>query len=417
MVYCPLSNNLANSMRIQRQSSRLTFRKRRRRSGCLSLTVLLGLLTGVITLSWNWFGQRLNSSASSQPIGVNARSALEAFDRGDLDSTINLAQQILAVNPSNVDALTLLVRALIYRSYSDYDRAVDRESALQITSEAAAHAPRNLDILAVHAFALQAAGQYGAAAETAQEVLKTYPDNTIARVALGLAYGGAGSYEISLRENLLAVEGSTWQMDARRALAISYSDLGDYDTAIKTVERAISLNSRLIPLYFERALYALQIGDADAATVAYFQIIADDPGNVKARLRLCELSSTMRERDAAIDYCRQVTELAPNWSEGWYRLGREYFLQGNFQPAQEYLHRCSSLQIMQDIPTNERRFECWYLQGQAAEILGDCDGLVATYNEYRTMAADSELQQTWLYPPEGPPSCVTPSSEPLKNDN
>ncbi len=395
-------------MRIHRQSSRLTFRKRRRRSGCLSFTVLLGLLTGIITLSWNWFGQRFNPSASSQPIGVNARGVLEAFDRGDLDSTVELAQQILAVDPNNVDALTLLVRALVYRSYSDYNRAVDRDSALQITTEAVTRSPRSMDLLAIHAFALQAVGQPGAAAAAAQKVLEDNPDNTIARIALGLAYGGAGSYEVSLRENLRAVEGTSWQLDARRALAISYSDLGDYDTAIKTIERAISLNTHLTTLYFERALYALQIGDADAATVAYFQIIAYDPDNVKARLRLCELSSMMRERDAAIDYCHQVTELAPTWSEGWYRLGREYFLQGNFQPAQEYLHHCSSLQVMQDIPTEERRFECWYLQGQAAEMLGDCPALLATYNEYLAMAADSELRQTWLYPPEGPPSCVTP---------
>jgi len=399
-------------MRIQRQSSRLTFRKRRRRSGCLSLTVLLGLLTGIITLSWNWFGQRFNPSASSQPIGVSARGALDAFDRGDLNNAINLAQQVLTVEPNNVDALTLLVRSLIYRSYSDYDRAIDRQSALQISSEAASRSPRNMDILAIHAFALQAAGQPGASAAAAQQVLEANPDNTIARIALALAYGGAGSYEVSLRENLRAVEGSIWQMDARRALAISYSDLGDYEMAIKMVERAISLNTHLTTLYFERALYALQIGDADAATVAYFQIIAYDPGNVKARLRLCELSSMMRERDAAINYCHEVTILAPNWSEGWYRLGREYFLQGNFEPAQQYLNRCSSLQVMQDVPTEERRFECWYLQGQAAEILGDCEGLVATYNEYRAMAIDSELPQTWLYPPEGPPSCVTPLPNP-----
>jgi tetratricopeptide (TPR) repeat protein len=394
-------------MRIQRQSSRLTFRKRRRRSGCLSLTVLLGLLTGIITISWNWFGQRLNSASSSQPISVNARGALDAFDRGDLDRAIDLAQQILAVDPNNAEALTLLIRALVYRSYSDYNRAIDRESALQITSEAASRSPRNMDIVAIHAFALQANGQPGAAAAAAQQVLENNPDHTIARIALALSYGGVGSYEISLRENLRAVEGTNWQMDARRALAISHSDLGDYETAIKTVERAISLNTHLTTLYFERALYALQIGDADAATVAYFQIIAYDPDNVKARLRLCELSSMMRERDAAIDYCYQVTELAPNWAEGWYRLGREYFLQGNFQPAQEYLHRCSSLQIMQDVPTNQLRFECWYLQGQAAEILGDCPGLVATYNEYLTLAADTELRQTWIYPPEGPPSCET----------
>jgi tetratricopeptide (TPR) repeat protein len=150
----------------------------------------------------------------------------------------------------------------------------------------------------------------------------------------------------------------------------------------------------------------LQIGDVDSATHAYYQVLTVDPGNVKVRLRLCELSSMMRERDEAIHYCEEVTQRAPSWSDGWYQLGREYFLQGNFESARDGLHRCSTLQVMQDVPVSQRRFECWYLQGQAAEILGDCQTLVTTYNEFRAMTADVDVQQTWTYPPEGPPQCV-----------
>jgi hypothetical protein len=113
----------------------------------------------------------------------------------------------------------------------------------------------------------------------------------------------------------------------------------------------------------------------------------------------------MRERDHAITYCEEVTRLAPTWSEGWYRLGMEHFLQGNFESAQEDLHRCSTLQVLQNVPATDLRFECWYIQGQAAEIRGDCDSLLATYNEFRTMTADEQIQQRWTYPPEGPPGC------------
>src|SRR5690606_4115963 len=102
---------------------------------------------------------------------------------------------------------------------------------------------------------------------------------------------------------------------------------------------------------------------------------------------------------------------APSWADGWYQLGREHFLQGDFAAAQQNLHRCSSLQVMQNVPVSERRFECWYLQGQAAQILGDCEALIATYNEFRSMAATEEIQQTWVYPPEGPPGCVTVTSD------
>lgn len=394
-------------MQIHRSASRLTFRKRRRRSGCLSLTVLLGLCLGVVAASWTWFGQRIAPAAAPAP-AADVGPARQAFDRGDLDAAVNLAQQALAADPDSAAAAAALARALIYRSYSDYNRDRDRESALQITTEALARAAAaDLDLLAMHAFALQAAGDPQAAAEAARRVLEAAPEHTLARTALGLAYSGVGSHETALRETQRAAQGADgWRLDALRALALGYSGVGDYAAAVRTIEQALALNPRLIALHFERAAYARLIGDADAATVSYFQILAYAPANVKARLRLCELSSTLRERDAAVQYCQQVTELAPTWAEGWYRLGREYFLQGNFQLAQQHLNRCSRLQALQDVPAAERRFECWYLQGQAAEILGDCDALVATYNEYLMIAAAAGLSQTWVYPPEGPPACA-----------
>jgi tetratricopeptide (TPR) repeat protein len=394
-------------MRIERHPSRLSFRsKRRRRSGCLSWAVLVGLIVGVITVSWNWFSQRLHVAAPGQDAEIDLRPAQAAFDRGDLDGAIDLAQQVLTAQPDHAAALTLLTRALIYRSYSDYNRAFDRESALQVTSSTFNVAPRDLDVLAAHALALQANDQPARAAEIAQRILDAQPDHVLARVALALAYSGVGSHDVALRESLRAAQADSSDVDAQRTLALSYGGVGDFDNAIVAVERAIALNGRLPLLYFERASYARQLGDADGATVAYFQILTHDPDNAKARLRLCELSSLLRERESAVEYCQQVTTIAPMWADGWYQLGREYFLQGDFKQAQDNLHRCSSLQVMQAVPAEERRFECWYLQGQAAELLGDCVALLETYNEYRVMAADAGLRQTWLYPPEGPPACA-----------
>jgi tetratricopeptide (TPR) repeat protein len=371
--------------------------------------LLLGIIAGTVALTGAWLDRRQHNAAPPDDLLAAAQNA---FDRGDLDLAITFARQYLAIHPAYSPAVSLLARALVYRSYSEYNRGVDRESALQLTTEAVTRSPGDLEVLAAHAFALQAAQQPASAADAARRVLEENPDHTLARTALALAYGGAGSYEIALRESLQAVQTATTAdaLDALRALAISYSDLGNYEEASRIVERALTFNDRLLSLYFERALYALQLGDADAATVAYFQVLVYDPDNVKARLRLCELSSMLREHEAALDYCGEVTQLAPSWSEGWYQLGREHFLQGDFAGAKQNLHRCSSLQVMQNIPVPERRFECWYLQGQAAQILGDCDALIATYNEFRSMAADAEIQQTWTYPPEGPPGCVTVSA-------
>jgi tetratricopeptide (TPR) repeat protein len=391
-------------MHIHRDQSRLSFRRRRRRSTGLSTVVVLGVLVGIVVVSWNWIGQRLtfgSAPAKDDAFGL----AQAAFAKGNLDDAVRYAQQAVEQDAANSDALMLLARSLIYRSYSDYDRANDRDTALELTTEALAHAPSDPKLLAAQAYALQAVGKVAESAKVAEDALRLDPNNGMARVALALAYGGAGSFEIALRESQTVAQNNDWKLEGQRAMAISYGDLGDYKDAIDSVERAIGLNRYLTPLYFERALYAMQIGDADAATAAYFQVLTYNPDNVKARLRLCELSSLLREREAAIKYCQEVTVRAPSFADGWYQLGMEYFLQGNFKAAQDSLHRCSSLQIMQNVPAGQRKFECWYVQGQAAEILGDCPNLIATYNEFLAMSKDATIQQTWTYPPEGPPGC------------
>jgi tetratricopeptide (TPR) repeat protein len=392
-------------MRIQRSRSNLTFRARRRRTGCLPTALFLLVMAGVATFSWDWISEQLNLRPSPQGQG-DLRGALSAFDRGDLDTAISLARNLWTLNPAHTEALILLVRALIYRSYDDYNRGVDRELALELTTEAYERLTTDGDVAAIHALALHASGESVEAAQVVNRVLQADPDNTLARIVLALAYGGVGSHERALNESQIAVNSGEWPLDALRALAISYSDLGMYEQAKDTVEEALALNDRLLLLHFERALYSLQQSDDDAATVSYFQVMAFDPENAKARLRLCELSSIRRERDTAMRYCGEVTEIAPAWADGWYHLGREYFLQGDFPNAQRSLHRCSSLQLIQNVPVEQRRFECWYLQGQAAEILGDCEGLLSTYNEFRQMAASAALPQTWTYPPEGPSICV-----------
>jgi predicted TPR repeat methyltransferase len=160
---------------------------------------------------------------------------------------------------------------------------------------------------------------------------------------------------------------------------------------------------------FEKAIYAIQAGSFDTATATYFRILAFDPENIKARLRMCELSILLRESDTALNYCGEVTQRAPTWADGWYQLGREHYLRGDFPQAQQALYRCAMLQSLQDIPIRERTLDCWRLQGTVAELQGDCDALIQAYEEYQWMVMIGGLRQTWTYPPEGPAICASPT--------
>jgi len=401
-------------MRLKRQNSRLTFRPRKR-GGILPLVLVMGLSLGFILGLWDVISRTFLAPPDAIPsLGLGE----SAFAQGNLMQAISIAHQQYAAHPNDPAGLTLLARALIYRSYTDYNRDADRAEALTYTQTAADANPWNFDTLAIHAFALQANDKPDQASRLAVRVIERAPENMAARLALALAYGKQGLFEAALREARRGVEISdqrapAWRMDARRVLAIALSDTGQYADALQTIREAIALNQAMLPLHFEQALYAIHAGKTDGAVSSYYRIIAFDAANVKARFRLCELSSSLGERGAAIQSCREVTDRAPEWSAGWYQLGREYFLQGEYSAAQRTLNRCATLQTLYDVPLNERHYECWTWQGQAAEMVGDCVVLEALYNDYHRIFMDQDNAPAWTYPPEGPPQCpfVIPMQE------
>ncbi|QPC84527.1 tetratricopeptide repeat protein [Phototrophicus methaneseepsis] len=396
-------------MHINRRTNRPLFAARRsRRTGCIPFMIVLTLMIGFVVVSRDWIANWLLKN----PQTTHSISRAEAaFANGDLDTTIEQARHVWEAEPDNADALILLVRALVYRSYTDYNNAQDRQRALQLTTGAYGQPILRTRVQGIHAFALQANEQSADATRMASAAIQREYDNMPARVAQAFGYAQQGLFDAALREARTAVEiaqstGSPWVMDAYRTMAVILGDMGRYNEATEAVNQAIALNRRMIPLYFEQALYAMQVSNTNNATASYFQVIALDENNAKAHLRLCEISIGLREREAAVNYCTKATELAPAWSDAWYQLGREFFLEGSLTKARDALGRCTTLQTLQNMPIEERRFECWYLQGQAAEALGDCDTLVPLYNQFQAMAAASNIPQTWTYPPEGPPRCV-----------
>lgn len=396
-------------MRISRNKSPLFTRRPNRGGGCLPFVVLIGVAVTVIALGRNWIGQWINLY-HPQHTAINLQTTQNAFDNGDLKTTLEYASQLYESNSSDEQVIQVLVRTLIYNSYSEYNNGSNRDKALDISGKGLVSHPRSLDMQATRAYALQAVGRSEEASRIALRIINRSPEHILARIVLSLSYGSQGLFEAALREANVAVELANqygqFQMESYRILAIAHSDLAQYTEAITQVDHAINFNRKLIPLHFERALYAVQIGNTDQATVSYFQIMAFDEDNIKVRFRLCQLSSSLQERDAALRYCGEVTKAAPDWSDGWYQLGREFFFNGDFTNAQASFNQCTTLQINQDIPIPERRFECWYLQGQSAEMLGDCTALLTTYHQFLDMSARADLPQTWTYPPEGPPACA-----------
>jgi len=401
-------------MRIDRQRSNLTFRSRRSRwNGCLPLVAVIGLCAAV-----GWFGQAqigawLRLWLEPDAASLTLADIESALTQGDFERAAHYASQMREHDPANVEAAVLQARILLYQSYADYNTDHHRTEALALTEQLIRRHPSNMDVVGMHALVQQINDLSDDAARTALRVIGRDEENMPARLALSLSYSRRGLFQAALREAQRGVEIAqashpSWLADAYWVLSLAHRDLGQYQDAVTAIEEGIAVNSRWLHLYFERASYALQLSDGDRAAANYFSVLAFDEENVKARVRLCELSSNLAERESAIDWCGQVTELAPGWSQGWYKLGREYYLQGNYPQAQDAMSRCTMLEVAQGVPIEERTLDCWFIQGQAAEVQGDCTNLLRLYDEFQTMAVSANLEQTWVYPPGGPPICTTP---------
>ncbi|MEO1288750.1 MAG: hypothetical protein AAFV93_13360 [Chloroflexota bacterium] len=146
-------------MRIDRTRSRHIFRQKSRWSGCLSWMTTLSVLLLIVFVgrqTWQlWWLQWLSAPDAS----LSITDVQVAYRAGDLDSTITMAQTIYGADNTNIQALETLVRALIYRSYADLNQESDRELALSLTTSSVERTPYDMQVLGIHAFALQANAQ------------------------------------------------------------------------------------------------------------------------------------------------------------------------------------------------------------------------------------------------------------------
>ncbi|MBK8136464.1 MAG: tetratricopeptide repeat protein [Chloroflexi bacterium] len=191
--------------------SRSSPRRPRRRSGCSPFTVLTGALAGLLVIALGWLAGLI--LPNPQPELVTLDTARRAFDSGDLDDAVEAAEKALAAAPGQPDAVLMLVRGLVYRSYVDWNNEIDRKRALEVATNALLRGGDHPDTLAAQAFALHAAGRYLEAFKAAEKALRANPNHVFARLVYGLAFAGVGSFDRGLIQVQQAAKSADYQVD------------------------------------------------------------------------------------------------------------------------------------------------------------------------------------------------------------
>ena len=196
--------------------------------------------------------------------------------------------------------------------------------------------------------------------------------------ALSSAYRSIDRYDTALQNAERAIELDPTDPSSRRIYAYALVWVGRTDEAIDQLEQAVQLNPNLAGPYFELAgMYRARAGQSQDTVMAqelyassialYEQILAMQPENARAYLRLCDAYFEARENRRAQDYCAQAVTINPQYAQAWASLGQTQYSQRNYEGAIESFEQCVAL------AGGEADIRCFYLRGLAHYYLGQCD--------------------------------------------
>jgi tetratricopeptide (TPR) repeat protein len=371
-------------MQIRRDYSQPFFSNRRKRRHLWRWLILYVIVLGgflfFVDSNFNTIQYQVLDAVGMAPpptpfASELATTAMERFLAGNLLDSADLLRQAVNQQPQNVDYLYEYGRILLELGNdvpAYYEEAVDiGDRAIN----ANANDPRGY---ALKTRALDLAGDPANAIPVGQAGLNVDRNFAPLYAALSSAYRSIDRYDTALENAERAIELDPLDPASRRIYAYALVWVGRMNEAIDQLEQAVQLNPNLAGPYFELAgLYrarAAQSQDTVLATelyassiALYEQILAMQPENARAYLRLCDAYFEARENRRASDYCQDAVDINPQYAQAWASLGQTQYSQRNYEGAIESFEQCVAL------AGNDADIRCFYLRGLAHYYLGQCD--------------------------------------------
>ncbi len=202
---------------------------------------------------------------------------------------------------------------------------------------------------------------------------------------LAIAYTNIGRYGQGLERGLEAIRLDPLDPFVHRAYSIPLIFTGRNSQAIEQLEEAIAINPNLTAPYFELAGQYRAIDFPEMAVGIFRRILAIDPDNAKAYLRLCQTYAGEGEFIEAEGFCDVALEIDPNYAQAHQWLGQVQYTRRNYEGSIDSFHRCVEL--------GSTAVECYYLRGLAHYILGECDDAWVVLQESLQYAVQEPIIQ------------------------
>ena len=399
-------------MKIRRDYTQPFFRQPKRHPiRNMFIAAVLGLLLGLAVV---WQRDAVSgiiesitgdpSTPTPQPSELAARAAA-LFISGDIAEAEPLLARAAAERPNDIAFLYEHGRVLIELGRFDEARALgDAITAIDA---------RDVRGYALEAAALTWSGGANGAIPIALSGLELNPRFVPLHATLARAYVNAQRWADGLDagERGLSISGD--DADLNRAYAYALTAVGAYDDAITYLQRAIELRPAYLPTQFELAGLYLARDEDQSAIDLYDHILAIDPRNARAMLRLCLAYRKIGEFARALGFCEDSVANDGADAEAQFQLGLLYYRERRFEGSRAAFQQC----LAHDDGTYD--LSCRYRLGLSHYYTGDCTSGWALLRDSLDLARSGGDEATLsnvlqgLDAIESDPKCIDEAARPV----
>ena len=399
-------------MRIKRDYTQPFFRQPKRHP--IRNTFIAGLLGLLLGLAVIWQREAVEgialtfigspATATPSPNELAARAST-LFLGGNMPGAESLLATAVAARPQDIAYRYQQGRVLI--ELGRYEEAHAEGAAIT-----------GIDARDVRGYALKAAafawgGQPASAIPIALSGLELNPRFVPLYATLSRAYVDERRWADGLEagERGLAISGD--DPDLNRAYAYALTSVGAYTDAITYLQRAIELRPAYLPTHFELAGLHLASDEDQSAIDLYDHILAIDPRNARAMLRLCLAYRKTGEFARALGFCEDSVANDATDPEAQFQLALLYYRERRFEQSRDAFQSCL------DHDDGVYDLSCRYRLGLSHYYTGNCTSGWTLLRDSLDLARASADERTLgnilqgLDAIESDPACIEQAAQPV----
>jgi tetratricopeptide (TPR) repeat protein len=244
------------------------------------------------------------------------KQAEAAYYAGDLTTAVATYRQIAAMDPQNIQMLTVLSRMLtLNHQYQD---------ALAVAEQIILIAPEKPQGYAAKARVLDWDGQYDSAVVAALRAIEIDSKYAPAHAYLAEAYTDLNQLRLAREQAEMAIQLDPYDVDARRNYAYVLEFYGDYEGAIQQYIQALQLQPNMLELMYGLARNYRGAGQYEESIKTFREIMVRTPNDPNIYVELGKTYYQIRDDDSAQSILEQAVRLVCQGQGEGQQKGRKH---------------------------------------------------------------------------------------------